>query len=51
MAGPAKAISEILTHLFLWGEVVNNVEKLTDLFRGLALDHVGHGLASNVTIA
>ena len=36
------------THLFLGGEVVNNVKELPNLFRGLALDHVSNGLASDI---
>lgn len=34
--------------LLLGGEVVRDVESLTDLLRRLALDHVGDGLAANV---
>jgi hypothetical protein len=34
--------------LLLRCEVVLDVECLTDLFRRLALDHVGDGLAANV---
>jgi hypothetical protein len=34
--------------LLLWCEVVLNVECLADLLGALSLDHVGHGLATNV---
>ena len=34
--------------LFLGGEVIGDVESLSDLLGGLALDHVGNGLASNI---
>lgn len=34
--------------LLLGSEVVGDVESLSDLLRGLALDHVGHGLASDI---
>ena len=34
--------------LLLWGEVVGDVEGLSDLFWRLALDHVGDGLATNI---
>ena len=34
--------------LFAGGEVVLDVEGLANVFRGLALDHVRHGLASDV---
>jgi hypothetical protein len=34
--------------LLLGSEVIGNVEGLSDLLRGLALDHVGDGLAANV---
>lgn len=34
--------------LLLGGEVVGDVERLSDLLRRLALDHVGHSLATNV---
>ena len=37
-----------VTHLFLRGEVVNDVEELPDLFRGLALDHVSDGLTPDI---
>ena len=36
------------THLFLRSEVVDNVEELPNLFRGLSLDHVGDSFASNI---
>lgn len=32
----------------LGGEIIRDVERLTDLLRGLALDHIGDSLASNV---
>ena len=40
----------LLPDLLLLGgrEVVLDVERLADLLGGLALDHVGHGLASDV---
>lgn len=34
--------------LFLGGEIIGNIESLTDLFRRFALDHVGNGLAADV---
>ena len=34
--------------LLLGGEVVGNVEGLSDLLGGLALDHVGDSLAANI---
>ena len=34
--------------LLLWGEVVGDIEGLSDLFWRLALDHVGDGLATNI---
>jgi hypothetical protein len=34
--------------LLLGGEVIGDVECLSDLLWRLALDHVGHGLASNI---
>ena len=34
--------------LLLWREIVLDVERLTDLLRRLALDHVRHGLAADV---
>ena len=37
-------------HLLLRREVVDNVEELADLLRGLALDHVRDCLASNIAI-
>jgi hypothetical protein len=36
------------THLLLGREVVDDVEELADLFGGLALDHVGNSLASDI---
>lgn len=40
----------LATNLFLLlgGEVVRNIERLTDFLGRLALDHVGDGLAANV---
>ena len=37
-------------YLFLRGEVIYDVEQLPNLFRCLALDHVGHSLAAHVTV-
>ena len=37
-------------HLLLRREVVDNVEELADLLRGLALDHVRHGFATNISV-
>lgn len=34
--------------LLLLREVIFNVERLPDLFRGFAFDHVGHSLAGDV---
>jgi len=34
--------------LLLRSEVVGDIEGLADLLRGLALDHVGDGLAANI---
>jgi len=34
--------------LLLRGEVIGDVERLSDLLGGLALDHVGDGLAANI---
>jgi hypothetical protein len=39
------------TNLLFRSEVVDNVEELADLLRGLALDHVGDGLATDVAVA
>lgn len=36
-------------HLFLRSKVVDNVKELPDLLGCLALDHVGNGLASDIT--
>ena len=36
-------------YLLLWGEVVHDVEQLTNLFWSLALDHVGDRLAADIT--
>jgi len=38
------------TDLLLGSKVVDDVEKLADLFWGLALDHVCHSLATDITI-
>lgn len=35
--------------LLLRSEVIHDVEELPDLFRSLTLDHVGHGLATDIT--
>jgi len=34
--------------LFLWGEIIGNIERLADLLRRLSLDHVGDSLAADV---
>lgn len=34
--------------LLLGSEVIRNVESLSDLLGGLALDHVGNSLATNI---
>ncbi len=44
--GPLVLTSDLL--LLLRREVVGDVERLADLLRRLALDHVGNGLAANV---
>jgi len=44
--GPFVFTTDLL--LLLRGEVVLDVEQLSDLFWGLALDHVGDGLATSV---
>jgi hypothetical protein len=44
--GPLILTSDLL--LFLGGEIVRDVERLSDLLGGLALDHVGDSLASDV---
>lgn len=44
--GPLVLATDLI--LLFRGEVVLNVEGFTDLLGGLALDHVGNGLASNV---
>jgi hypothetical protein len=41
--------SAVFTHLFFGSEIVYNVEKLANLFRCLALDHICYGLATNIT--
>jgi hypothetical protein len=38
------------TYLLLRSEIVDDVEELPDLLRGLALDHVGNGLAPDITV-
>lgn len=38
-----------VAYLFFRGEVIDDVEELPDFFRGLPLDHVGDGLAPNIT--
>lgn len=35
-------------YLFLRGEVVHNVEQLSDFLRSLALDHVCNGFAPDI---
>jgi hypothetical protein len=44
--GPLVLAADLL--LLFGGEVVLDVESLADLVGGLALDHVGNGLAANV---
>lgn len=44
--GPLILTADLL--LLLGSEVVGNVERLSDLLGGLALDHVGNGLAAHV---
>jgi hypothetical protein len=44
--GPLVLAANLL--LLLGGEVVGDVERLADLLGGLALDHVGDGLAAHV---
>ena len=44
--GPLVLTSDLL--LLLGCEVVGDVERLADLLRRLALDHVGNGLATNI---
>jgi hypothetical protein len=44
--GPLILAADLL--LFLGGEVIGDVESLSDLLGGLALDHVGNGLAADV---
>jgi hypothetical protein len=39
-----------ISYLLLRGEVIYYVEKLPDLLRCLALNHVGDGLAAHVTV-
>ena len=36
------------TYLFLGSKVIDDVEKLPDFLRGLALDHVCNGFAPNI---
>ena len=38
------------TYLLLRSEIVYNVEELPDLLRGLALDHIGDGLAPDIAV-
>lgn len=44
--GPLVLATDLL--LLLRGKVVGDVKGLANLLGGLALDHVGHGLAANV---
>jgi hypothetical protein len=44
--GPLVLAADLI--LLLWGEVILDVEGLSDLLWGFALDHVGHGLAADV---
>ena len=44
--GPLVLATNLL--LLLGGEVIGDVEGFADLFRRLALDHVGDGLAANI---
>ena len=44
--GPLVLAADLL--LLLGGEVILDVERLADLVGGLALDHVGDGLAADV---
>jgi hypothetical protein len=44
--GPLVLAADLL--LLLGREIVLDVERLADLVGGLALDHVGHGLAANI---
>jgi hypothetical protein len=44
--GPLVLTADLV--FLLGGEVVLDVESLTDLLRGLSLDHVGDGLAADV---
>ena len=37
------------TYLFFWGEVIYDVEELTDFLWCFSLDHVCDSLASNIT--
>lgn len=52
MAGPLAVLGPFVLAtnllLLLGGEVVGDVEGLSDLLGGLALDHVGDGLTANV---
>lgn len=45
----ARCESNTGAYLLFWSKVVDDVEELPDLLRGLALDHVSHGLAANIT--
>lgn len=44
--GPLVLAADLL--FLLGGEIVRNVERLTDLLGGLALDHVCDGLAAHI---
>ena len=44
--GPLILTSDLL--LLLWGKVVGDVERLSDLFWWFAFDHVGDSLATNI---
>lgn len=39
-----------ISDLFLRGEIIYYVEKLPDLLRCLALNHIGDGLAAHITV-
>jgi len=40
--------TSIVSYLFLGGEVIGNIEELTDFLRCLSLDHVRNSLATNI---
>jgi hypothetical protein len=42
------SIATVQAYLFLWSKVIHNVEELANLLGGLALDHVGNGLAAHI---